>query len=343
MRKIKYISFIIILNLLSVFFYIDAGAENDAGARAAFTRSGWVGGRYVAMGKAAEVVVDDVYAIYWNPAGLRELIQKEALSPEEITNKARSGKIESITEEDLIKFSEDEYSRFFFQTGISTAILDADREAGFVGVAFNVFNGVLGIGYYGIQSRDIESRDEQGNYTGDMDYLASTGYVSYGWGMGVASMGVSVKVLHEKIGKINYFGFGSDLGAQIELVPLVKVGFVVQDIGTFLRPVKSYENIDNKYDFALPVFRLSASISNRASNIIASVSGIKKLEQDDYEVNFGFQYNVTKYSSVYLGLNDSLFSSGASLRLFDMDVTYCFTFDKINFGQNHMISLTIVF
>ncbi len=333
----------LIISLFFVFSYFNLYAKDDAGGRAAFTRSGWAGARYVAMGKAAEVIVDDVYAIYWNPAGLRELIQKEILTPEEIKDKARSGKIKSITEDDLTQFSEEDYSQFFIQIGISSAILDIDREAGFAGAAFNLFGGVCGVGYYGIQSRNIESRDEEGNYIKDLDYIASIGYLSYGWGMGVASVGVSLKALNERAGKISYYGLGSDIGAQIELVPLVKIGFVVQDIGTGLKPVKKYENIDNKYDFASPVFKLSGSITNRASDIIASISGIKKLEQDDFEVNFGFQYNIFKYTSLYLGLNDSLFSSGVSFRFFNIDLTYAYTFDKINYGNNNILSLTLVF
>ncbi|MBN2038545.1 MAG: hypothetical protein JW864_00790 [Spirochaetes bacterium] len=335
------------IHILFILFFLIIGynilyAENDAGARAAFTRGGWAGARYIAMGKAAEVVVDDVYAIYWNPAGLRELINKETITSDEIKNKARTGRINSITEEDLTSFTEEDYTRFFMQIGVSSAVLDVNREAGFAGVAFNLLNGVMGVGYYGIQSGDIESRDEGGNYIKDLDYMASVGYLSYGWGIGVASVGISVKGLNERIGNVNYWGLGADIGTQIELVPLVKMGFVVQDIGTWLKPVKNYENIDNKYDFALPTFKLSASITNRASDIIASFSGIKKLEQDDFEVNFGVQYTIFKYTTLYLGLNDSLFSSGISLKIFDVDLSYAFTFDKINFGYNNILSLTLV-
>ncbi len=318
-------------------------AKNDAGVTAAFTRSGWAGARYIAIGKAAEVVADDVYSIYWNPAGLRELMHKKSLSPEEIQEKARSGKINSITEKDLTKFSEDEYSRFFVQVGISTAFLDLDREAGFAGAAFNLFNGVFGVGYYGIQSINIEARDEQGNKTGSLNYMASAGYLSYAWPMGVASLGVSFKGLNEKIGNVNYWGMGSDIGGQIEIMPLVKIGFIVQDIGTWLKPVSGDPDIDKKYNFTLPVFKLSASVSSRDSDIIASVSGIKKLEQDNYEVNFGIQYSIIKNISIYLGLNNSDFSSGLSVKLSGFDVAYAFTFDRIDSGYNNIVSLTMVF
>ena len=326
-----------------IFFAFELFAENDAGSsRASFTRGGWAGARYTAMGKAAEVIVDDVYSIYWNPAGLRELLNKESLSQEEIKKRATSGDISTITEKDLTRFSEEQYSKNIVQIGVSSAILAVEREAGFAGVAFNLFNGVFGIGYYGIQSRNIEARDTSGEYQKDLNYMASVGYISYGWGIGVTSVGLSFKMLHEKIGDIEYYGMGSDLGTQIELIPLVKIGFVVQDIGTGLKPVKKYDNIENKYDFAYPVLKLSASLTNRASDLIVAISGIKKLEQEKFEVNLGLQYNILKYSSIYLGLNNSLFSTGISIKLFNMDITYAFSFDKIDLGYNNMLSLTLV-
>ncbi|MBN2402856.1 MAG: hypothetical protein JXN64_10710 [Spirochaetes bacterium] len=329
---------LLIIFIINVNLY----AGNDAGGRAAFTRGGWAGARYVAMGKAAEIVVDDVFSIYWNPAGLRELRQKEALTPEEINKRAAGGQIDSITEKDLTRFSEEEYSRSFVQIGVSSAILDVDREAGFAGAAFNLFRGVAGIGYYGIQSRNIESRDTDGNYIKDIHYLASVGFLSYGWGIGVASLGVSLKPLYEIVGETKYYGIGADIGAQIEMIPLVKLGFVVQDIGTGLKPVKNYDNIENRYSFAYPSFKASASVINRASDIIVAISGIKKLEQEEFEVNFGFQYNILKYTSIYLGLNDKLFSSGLSLRFINMDITYAFSFDNIDFGYNNTLSFTLV-
>jgi hypothetical protein len=332
----------IITALLLLIFAGKVFAENDAGSRASFTRGGWAGARYVAMGKASEIIVDDVFSIYWNPAGLRELKQKESLTSEDIKKRASSGDINSITEKDLTRFSEEEYSKSFVQIGISSAVLNADREAGFAGAAFNLYNGVFGVGYYGIQSRNIESYDENGNFVKDMDYLASTGFLSYGWGMGVASLGLSLKVLYERVGDTGYYGLGSDIGTQIELIPLVRIGFVVQDIGTGLKPAKNYDNTSNKYEFAYPSFKLSASITNRASDIIAAVSGIKKLEQEKFEMNFGFQYNILKNTSLYLGLNNSLFSTGFSLRFINTEITYSFSFDKIDLGYNNMLSLTLV-
>ena len=331
-----FIVFLIVIALINV----DVFAEDDAGSRASFTRGGWAGAKYIAMGKAAEAVVDDVYSIYWNPAGLRELLEKENLTPEEIKNRAERGELESITEDDLVNFSEEDYTKSFVLIGASLALLDIEREAGFMGVAFNMFGGVVGFGLYSIQSRDIESRDEAGNYIADIDYTASAGYISYGWASGVASFGLTVKGLNEKIGDYGYYGCGIDIGAQIELIPFLKLGFIIQDVRTGLKPYEDYRNIENKYDFASPVIKLSAAITNRASDFVISFTSIKKLEQEEYEFNFGFQYNILKYSSLYFGLNDSLLSSGISFNIFGVEATYAFSFDRIDSGYNNIVSMT---
>jgi len=315
--------------------------SQDAGSRASFTRGGWVGARYVAMGKAAEVVVDDVFAIYWNPAGLAEIRRSRSLTSEEIRKKAQSGDIEGLTEDDLIQFSEEDEQEVVFQIGASAALLDIEREAGFLGAAITLFNGVIGIGAYSIQSRGIESRDEAGNLLKEINYTASVGYLSYGWTFGVSSIGLSFKGLHEKIGDIEYFGGGVDVGAQSEIVPFLKVGFLIQDIGSGLKPRENYEGIEDEYDLASTSLRLSAAITSRTSDFILAISGVKKLEQEEFELNVGLQYDVFSFISIYVGLHDTYFSSGLSMTFLGMNIAYAFNYDRINFGYNNIISLRL--
>lgn len=341
MKKTKFTILYSIIITIAFLAFANRAYSQDAGGRAAFTRGGWVGARYVAMGKAAEVVVDDVYAIYWNPAGLSELKAKKALSPEKIKKKAEKGEINDLSEKDLINFSEEEGSEMTFQIGISGAMLDIEREAGFMGVAFNLFNGIFGAGAYSIQSTDIESYDESGTYLRDIDYNATVAFLSYGWSAGVSSVGISLKGLHEKIGDIEYAGAGLDFGARVEVIPFLNVGFVIQDVGSGLKPRKEYENIENEYDVGNPSLRLSIAFTSRESDFILAVSGVKKLQQEEYELNIGLQYDIFNFSSVYVGLNNKLFSSGLSFSLLGIDVAYAFSYDNINAGYNNLVSVTI--
>lgn len=322
-------------------FYSSVYAAQDAGGRLAFTRGGWVGARYVAMGKAAEVVADDVYAIYWNPAGLCELKTKERLSPDELRERVQKGDVKDITEQDLVRFSDEGSSRFFMQLGASASMLDVSREAGFAGAAFKFFRGVAGVGAYSIQSRGIEARDEAGNPRSDVDYMATAGYLSYGWNTSVASLGFSIKGVQERIADSAYYGGGIDFGTNIDVLPFLRVGFVIQDIGTSVYRKHHRGNFLEKLDFGNPTLRLGVALVN-VKDFTLAVSGVKKLEQDEYEINVGVQYDLTGFASIYLGLNDTRFSTGLSLELWDIAIGYAFAFDRINMGYNHLLSMSIV-
>jgi hypothetical protein len=327
----------IVLLSRSVHVYADG-----AGARAVFTRNNYIGARYVAMGGAAEAIVDDIFAIYWNPAGLYHIRRHKSNISEEIYDKAQNNDIDAITEEDLIDFS-DEKSETFVQVGLSGAMLDVERDIGFAGVAFNALKGVVGAGFYTVQSDEIETRDDSGNLTGETTYTASVGTFSYSNEISIATFGFSAKVLYEKIDNVEYYGGGCDIGVQTELFPLIKVGFVVQDIGTGLKPVKEEENIDNSYDFGRPVIRLNIALLSRSADLILSMGAVNKIEQDEITYNLGLQYNLMQHCAVYVGMQDEIFATGFSLQVWNMDISYAFSYDKIDYGYNNIVSAMVIF
>lgn len=330
--------YLFIFMLFPVYIY----ANNDAGSRASFTRTGWVGSRYIAMGKAAEVVVNDIFAIYWNPAGLLSIQEPQTLTSEEIKQKAKEGKIDSISEKDLLTFSQDESSFNILQIGASGGMVSAQRYAGFGGIAYKYSGNALGIGLYAIQSPGIDIYDINGNKTGVTLYSTNVGMFSYATYIGDAAVGFTIKALYEKIADASYAGTGLDFGVITEVIPFLKVGFVIQDIGTGLYPIKKYEYIVNEYDFGSPSIKISSAIVSRANNVTIAFSGIKKIEQDDYEYNIGFEFLVYKSLSVYLGLNDSLFTTGCSIEIGDCTIGYAFSYDSVDLGYNNFISVMLV-
>lgn len=316
-------------------------ASEDAGSRASYTRTGWVGARYVALGKAAEVIVDDAFAIYWNPAGLCDMRGREPLSIDEIKSKAKKGEVDDIKEEDLVTFSESGEQKRAAQIVASGAKLAIEREAGFAGVGFSLFGGVFGAGVYSIRSSDIDTRDESGNLTGTTSYSGNVGYLSYGKYIGDTAVGISLKGLYENIGEYSYSGAGADIGVQTEIIPFLKVGFVLQDIGTGLYPVDDYEDVERDYDLGQMSMKLSAAITTRKSDFIIAFSGVKKIEQEDYELNVGMQYDLSQMIAMYLGLNDSFFSTGVSITIWGTEIAYAFAYDKIDYGYNNIVSVKI--
>ena len=285
---------------------------------------------------------DDVFAIYWNPAGLAELRGKEKVSAEDLKEKARSGNADKIKEEDLYKFSEDDREQTVVHIGVSGAMLDAERQACFTGVAFNLLGGVAGVGFYSIFSLDIPTYDASGVSTGSTNYVAGASYFSYAYEFGVASFGASVKMLYERIDTINYGGAGADVGTQVFVLPFLKVGFMVQDLGTGLFPYNNEAGVDKKYDFAHPSLRLGIALLSD-SGLTFAISVIKKLEQDEFQVSAGVQYDLAKYLSLYLGVNDAYFSSGLTFSFYNMTFSYAMSFDNIDYGINNVVSFSLLF
>jgi hypothetical protein len=310
-------------------------------SRGTFTRGGFVGGKYVAMGRNGEVTADDVYSIYWNPAGLTELRHAQILTEKEIKEKAEKGKVDDISEAELIRFSEEE-KRFSVQVAASGSMLTFGANTAFFGMAINLPTGVLGIGSYTIFSGGVGRTDYNGVRTGTLDYLATAGYISYGVSLGVTSLGFSVKALYEKIGNDYYLGCGTDIGTQVYLLPFLKIGLMVQDLGTGMYPMVKRAGIDQSYAFAYPTLKLGiAVITNR--NFTIAVSGIKKLDVKTFGYSIGAQYDIMKWASIYIGLKDLVFSAGLTFHVVRFDVSYAFTMDTITKGFNHIASATVMF
>ncbi len=334
-----------LLFITAAFFVFSSNAFADnfgGGSRASFTRGGWVGAEYIAMGKAAEVIADDAFAIYWNPAGLTGLTEGKNLSSDDITNKARSGNISEITEDALLAFSDDQKKKTIVHIGISGSILDAWRNTGFVGVAFNLPAGVFGIGFYSLFSLGIEARDATGALIGSTNYLSGISFLSYGLSIGVVSIGASLKVLYEGIGDVNYLGFGADVGVNVSILPFIKAAFVVQDICTGLFPLAASPVIGQKYDFGYPTLKLGLAVETDFGLTIA-FSLVKKIEIDPFGFSFGVRYDVAKFFTLSLGVSDLLFSTGAIIKIYSFNMAYAFSIDRIDYGYNHTVSLSMLF
>jgi len=319
---------------------VSSYAEN-AGSRGSYTRGGWAGAKYAASGMTGEVLADDIFSIYWNPAGLTELREKKKLTESQITEKAKLGQVDDITEDDLLNFSDSGDSKLFLNIGASYTMLDFERNAGFAGCAFNIFKGVVGAGLYSITSGDIETRDDAGLLTGETDYSGSTGFVSYAMQWNVVSIGVSAKGYYETIGESVYSGAGADAGFQIFLLPFIKLGVMVRDAGGFLKPQNAPDS-EERYDFFQPQIKVGMAFFTD-TGVKLAFSGSKKLEQTNFEYGAGVEYTLTRFLIVNTGLTDNYFSAGFTLKLFNMDVSYAINFDKIDFGYNNTVSLALLF
>ncbi|MFW5808565.1 MAG: hypothetical protein ACOCWH_05900, partial [Spirochaetota bacterium] len=233
--------------------------------------------------------------------------------------------------------------KFFMQFGASATVMDEDREIGFMGAAFNIFDAVIGIGALGVNSSAIPTYDAEGNDTGTTDYRSGVLYTSFAYPTEFVSFGVTTKVLYENLDRTNYTGLGGDIGIQTDFMPLLQLGVVVQDLGSGLQTLHEEEKYSNDYVFTDPLLRMNVAIKSRTADFILSLGIVRKFENEDPLYKLGFQYNFASQSAFLLGVRDSLFSTGIKMNLWSLDLSYALSVDSIDFGYNHTASVMVLF
>ncbi len=158
-----------------------------------------VGARPAALGEAFAGVADDVNAIYWNPAGLAGLKQREM----------------SVT-----------HALWFEDITYSNLACALPVLGGTVGAAFNVLN-----------TGDIQKADNMGSKLSENYNMSEVmGIVSYARGWGNLAMGANLKYISSRIEEETAHSFAADLGALYNgFRPWgrrVRVGLSVQNLGT---------------------------------------------------------------------------------------------------------------
>lgn len=327
----------LLLIILLIFFTYSVYGYNST----SFTRLDYIGAEYISIGGAGEAIADDIFSLYWNPAGLVNLSGKKLTPEQNVREKAQEGDIDQISEEDLENFSKT-VKKNFFQFGASGGYVDIDRNAAFSAFAFNIGKNVLALGFSGIYSPDIEKRDNNGNLIGSTNYAAGQGFLTYSHYLKESSIGINIKPLYQKIDTVSYAGGAIDIGYQTEFFNVLKVGFVLQDVGAGLYPYKSEENIEKNYDLSYPVIRIGAAIAPEKSNFNLCFSVVKKIERDEYELNWGVQYFLSNVIGFSIGMSDQKFTAGINAEVSVLEIAYAFAIDPVNSGYNHYLSMTMV-
>ncbi len=65
-------------------------------------------------------------------------------------------------------------------------------------------------------------------------------------------MGLSLKGMQERIGESTYYGAAADFGANVDVLPFLRLSFVIQDIGQTMQGDDSEEKMKRRYDFGYP-------------------------------------------------------------------------------------------
>ncbi len=178
-----------------------SGISSNAGtASSAFLKIG-SGARPAAMGGAFAGVADDVNALYWNPAGIARLQNRE------------------------MTFSHN--------------IWLEDTSYEYLGVVQPLDNYVMGAGVSYFNIGTMDGWDVNNAPTGNFSARSIAFALSVGRVMNdKLSLGLTLKTVHEKIETESASAFAADAGGMYKLGDDSSIAFVVQNLGTGVKFVK---------------------------------------------------------------------------------------------------------
>ena len=308
-RFFIYISFVTF-----IFACIPAAADNtdiheNAGTRAmTFLKIG-VGAEAIGMGESHVAVTDDLYASYWNPAGLARL-QRPQLA--------------------LM------HNEWF--AGINHE---------FVGVALPVGNiGTLGLSSSFLSFGDLQGRDSEGNETTIFRPYDLAVILSYARNFSDSiAFGANAKFLREQIADVTGTGIAFDFGALYTFSEMpLSLGFNAQHLGprvTFIEEAFGLPvtfRLGAAYRLLEDALTLTSDIIRPSDNDIAIAVGAGYTIANILQLRTGYNYQI--------GGNDldaiSGLTGGFGLTLRQFQVDYAFVPYGV-LGRTHRFSLVANF
>jgi hypothetical protein len=289
----------IIICILSVPGHLCAGT-GDAGSAGAYLRMG-VGARPLGMGGTFTAMANDVYATYWNPAGLTQL---------------RSHEIGSMY-----------------------TLMSLDRKHNSICYAVP-FGGAwaLGVGWINFGVDKIERRtgntiDPEGTFD-DAENAYSLSIAKSV--MEALAFGGNFKFLTHKLADKSATGFGFDLGLLFKPKNFLSFGLNIQDIASGLK-----WNTDPEHKDKFPLnIRGGAVLKLLNERLLVGIEPEKNLNQS-MKLHGGAEYWLVEVFAARAGYDDEEFTAGASFKISNFQLDYAFSTDKLDEGSSHRISLLI--
>lgn len=301
---------------LSVLFVLGVGSavvwgKSSGNSTANFLKMG-VGGRGVAMGDAQTAAVNDATALYWNPAGLGELTQKEI-------NFMHNKSIQGVTQ-DVLYYARPTESLGVWGAGVSLLRVDG-----------------------------IKGYDGDNIPTGDVD--ASDSLLTFGWAKpwedfrwlpGIQS-GINLKIIQKTLDRDSAMGYMADFGfvynCQSDWSQGLRTAMVLQNVGTGL----SFNGENSPFPT-----QLKAGVAYPLFGDNMTVAGDAVLPTDgDLFFNAGGEYRIWEILAFRLGFKgnndlDSGLTYGFGIGNERMHLDYGFVpFGP--FGDSHRVSFSVRF
>ena len=189
-----YLAKILRMAVLIIVLPYSSHASGPGTTAANFLKIG-IGAKATAMGKAFTALADDGTSIYWNPAGLAQLEEREI----------------SLM-----------YNRYLMEI-----------NQGYMSFALPLHQGTIGLATNYVNMGDMEGRDEEGNPTGD--FSASDFQLSLAYARSFSSQvmfGISTGLLQDAIKGERETAWFSNIGLLMRTTESLSVGVVCQNIGS---------------------------------------------------------------------------------------------------------------
>lgn len=279
-----------------------------------FLRYG-VGARALGMGEAFTAVSDDASALFWNPAGLG------------------------------------------FSSGIHVLLMHnefiQDIRQEYLGGAFPVGRQRFGLSINIATVADIERRETAGPSLGTFD--AHDFAISLTWGMKATedlSLGVSGKVIYEKIDVEDLTTYAADLGVLYHLPMDLRLGAVIQNLGGKAKFIAEEFNLPTQYKLGLAYCPEKEVLSGK----IIVAADVVKPNDGDLKLHTGLEYGYADAIFPRLGYmsgySDKDLTFGLGMKFKRANFQLPFDFLRIDYayipfgsdlGTSHRFSLSMHF
>jgi hypothetical protein len=258
-------------------------------------------------------VADDGTALYWNPAGLSQMSQRELAAMH--------------------------------------GLIFEDRSHNFLVFTFPVPKFAISVGWMRFGVSHIQERNIQGELIGEFGdsenlYMMGSGYQIISIPAMELHVGLTAKYFYHSLYNYRGSGFGIDLGALSYfhfsgIVEKIGIGLVFQNVGAKIK----WNTPSNHQDDFPTSFRLGSAISIKPIPF-KLVLDLEKTEKRNLRVHTGGEYWI-RILALRAGLNHDKFTAGAGLTFnmaqYVLMVDYAFTTDEVADQALHFFMLNFRF
>lgn len=301
------VAVLLVLGLFLALPGVVLASENSSNHAVPFLRMG-AGTRALGMGGAAVAAGLDATAGYWNPALLGWTCGSQV-------------------------------------SAMHALGMDADRRMSFVAGSHRMDWGALGASFLTAGMSDIDGRDESGYPTGDFNYGDLALMVHGAYTTDMLTVGATLKYLHQGLdadvdGDDGVSGYGFGVGAAVEALDWLRVGFVMRDLATRVGGDEDANNVPINLRAGVSLMPLEWMTFALDLDHTQNEAGLKFHAGGEA----AFPLNEDFSGALRLGLNDGDLTAGLGVTVRMVEFNYAFLQEPQDFlGESHRIGVTLKF